>query len=252
MVVIREWTEVSAPIVVETFAVKPAASALFPVFDEFRKTLLHCQKEPDESWARFPGVSGVSYDKLSKLRELFAEWQVPIVDKVSTPKTAPIYPRGYVDSKVVICGIAPGYTEDPYYEAAWLLGPSSRTLAKAIQDRLVYFTNVSKQPFVRNVYSESTAAEWLESASREIQAINPSLVIFLGKFDIYASLTLPEAVSVMHVAHPSYINRLQQPGWWFQQLQARLSQHTSGRASWSRSDYEPLVVDGFQIGYRRR
>jgi uracil-DNA glycosylase family 4 len=147
---------------------------------------------------RFPGF----YGRNEKYEKLYHE----VLSTMFTP------PRGNLTSGIVVCGIAPGVSDLSFGEPKWLLGPSSKILHKLLIECGIYpyYTNVFKRPFINNRVAHTTSelsdALWL--LEREFDCIHPKVLIFLGKYEEYAWISMAQRDSkIIVINHPSYVNR---------------------------------------------
>jgi uracil-DNA glycosylase family 4 len=219
---IKPWKNESPPYVVETFRVSQVAEKLQPIFKTFKKTFIHCREDLvlNMRWNRFPGVYSKSVQKLRQLQEQAINWENQFQRKATkVTENSIVYPRGTLDAEVIICGIAPGKTKIAYNEAAWLLGPSSRLLDSALMRNLVYFTNISKESFLKNQYDKEVINEWLKAFLQELEIIQPRAVIFLGSYEVYSRIPDTRGIQYYQIEHPAYVARRKEKQFWFKNFQ---------------------------------
>lgn len=207
-----DWHLSYPPLISHTTKVYPTAQKMIPAFAFFRHTFLHVSQLTDLSWNAFPGIYSTSPHKLKSYAKL--------IQKYSLDETT-AYARGSLDARVMVLGIAPGWTDQKFSEAMWLLGPSSVFVRKAMTD-LVYFSNLSWNAFPNNKYDKTKAQQAIQRLQEEIQLINPSTVIILGKYQEYNDICLPSHIKKVQVTHPSYT--LRQPKEYREKWISRLQQ----------------------------
>lgn len=224
---LRTWNNDSAPCMIPTFKVSGICEKLRPTFRYYRNTFYHATLL-DQSWTRFPGIVSTSSNHFQNFVELFKHWDMPKTEEEELEfrtGRASLAPRGIISGELAVCGIAPGWTNTPYYEPAWMFGPSSKLLYAAFSEYAAYFTNVCKCAFYNNQYDESIAEKWLPSLNQELQEIAPRVLVLLGKYDIYQRIKIPSGSTRITVHHPSYALRSGKSQEWLQDLREQLRVH---------------------------
>lgn len=137
-------------------------------------------------------------------------------------------PRGNLGSKfrcdnnpVVVCGIAPGYSNLSRNEPKWLLGPSSKILHKMLYCLGIYpyFTNIYKTAFKEND-TKNVGKKVLDTSLKLLsvelnlllstlwKSANVVYIITLGKYSEYAAISsFSDKLKVISTYHPSYYLR---------------------------------------------
>lgn len=150
------WSNTVAPMSISAFSVT-TASKIRQYSDFFRTTLCQLADTPqlDGSWSRYLGVYGRESRKFEDYFEFYQKLQTTL--RQFTDSQRKHSPRGSIDSPIVICGIAPGWTKQINNEAFWLFGPASKTLSLGISDTEGSLTNVLKTSFEKSQYCDVEA-----------------------------------------------------------------------------------------------
>jgi len=219
---LQYWDSSQAPVYIDTYSVK-AAKHLKLVFQKLRQTIYVTSAASmlSTNWSRFPGLLSTDADFALKYCAFLDALNQEHLQNLESQTRA--FPRGCIDSSIVICGIAPGWTADAYHESFWLLGPASKTLQLGVQDHSVYYTNICKTSFLHNEYSEAAAQRWIKLFNAEMELLQPSQIIFLGKYALYSQVQLPKTTQRSQVYHPSYVNYRHLHRTWSAEVQQLLS-----------------------------
>jgi uracil-DNA glycosylase len=134
-------------------------------------------------------------------------------------------PRGNVTKGAyMILGIAPGTSEFSFGESMWLLGPNSKYLHQLLEDNHIYpyFTDLFKKPFKNMTgdyinepqenddlnYTSEELITYRAMIEREIDLLNPEMVIFLGNYKEFKEIKVfldNQGIKHFEIWHPSYM-----------------------------------------------
>ncbi len=171
-----------------------------------------------------PSVSSQRSEKASLLNKLFEEYRDCTRCPLSATRTHVVFGSGSHDARLMFVGEAPGFEEDKQGQP--FVGAAGQLLTKIIEAMKltradVYIANCLKcrPPENRNP-DLSEIASCSPALSRQIEIIEPEVIVALGKFAAQTLLSTEEPISrlrgrfhdlngtkLMPTFHPAYLLR---------------------------------------------
>jgi uracil-DNA glycosylase family 4 len=173
-----------------------------------------------ESFLKFPGfVFSKGEENWTKYAKFYSE---NLKNKITAPRGNLLNKQTSIP--IIVCGLAPGYSEFSKGEPKWLLGPSSKLLHKmlTVLNIYPYFTNIYKNPFIKNKISSVDQISSFNLLENELSVIYNSLwtdynyidVITLGRYDEYDKFKefidgnpIRNKIRFINTYHPQYYIR---------------------------------------------
>ena len=179
--------------IIPTYSLKVLSSEDWEKINYYKSKVLFLNNGKDldvESFLKFPGFVSDDEEKFSKYAKFYFD---NLKNKTTTPRGNLITKQGSIP--IIVCGLAPGYSELSRGEPKWLLGPSSRLLHKmlTILNIYPYFTNVYKFSFIKNKINTANQINSFNLLENELSIIYNHLwvdynyinVITLGRYGEY-------------------------------------------------------------------
>ena len=170
---------------------------------------------------RFPGFLIDNKSSVTTYKEFYNKNFVGGL--IDPPRGNLSFDQSY-EKPLILCGIAPGFSNLDRNAPKWLLGPSSKLIHKILYclNKYPYFTNIFKAPFTNN-NSNSAKSEYLENSLKnlnlELNIIYENFwkktksitVLTLGKYIEYTLMPkyikIPVEIRYINMYHPSYFLR---------------------------------------------
>lgn len=206
------------------YALKELSEGDWEYIRKYRGNVLYERNYRLEQGLKFPGF--ITDTRVRSTEPYYSWWKELFLDNEDL-----VSPRGNLGMEflcngcpVILCGIAPGFSDLSRGEPKWLLGPSSKLLHKLLYCIGVYpyFTNIYKKSFTGN-NSDAASAKELDQALRllgqEINILGNEIwsgskmiyIMTLGKYKEYSSIMkyvkIFQSVKMVQLYHPSYFLR---------------------------------------------
>ncbi|MFA5025093.1 MAG: uracil-DNA glycosylase family protein [Candidatus Shapirobacteria bacterium] len=208
--------------VIPSYNLKALSSDDWEKINYYKSKVLFLNNYKDldvESFLKFPGFVSDDEEKFKKYAKFYSD---NLKNKTTAPRGNLLIKQSSIP--VIVCGLAPGYSEFSKGEPKWLLGPSSKLLHKmlTVLNIYPYFTNLYKNPFIKNKINSADQINSFNLLENEFSVIYNHLwadynyinVITLGRYDEYNEFkdfidgsNIRSKLRFINTYHPQYYIR---------------------------------------------